>query len=57
MQDSQVNILIYAMGDKADDVLSSFGLGDETKMEFDYRDCWAYYIILLQNFTTVLNCL
>ena len=30
------------MGDKADDILSSFGLSDETRMEFYYRVCWAY---------------
>ena len=36
------------MGDKADDVLCFFGLSDETKIEFYYRVCRAYYGILLQ---------
>ena len=30
-EDSQVNALIYIMGDKADDVLHSFGLSTEEK--------------------------
>ena len=34
-QDSQVNTLVYAMGDEADDILTSLGLTDEQKKEYE----------------------
>ena len=33
-QESQVNTLIYTMGDKADDILFSFGLSDEDQKKY-----------------------
>ena len=32
---NQVNVLIYMMGDVADDILSSFGLSEEDKGKYD----------------------
>lgn len=34
-QESQVNTLVYAMGDEADDILTSLGLTDEQKKEYE----------------------
>ena len=34
-QESQVNTLIYAMGDEADDILSSLGLSEEQKLQYE----------------------
>ena len=33
-EESQVNTLIYTMGDKADDILSSFGLSEENQKKY-----------------------
>ena len=33
-QESQVNTLIYTMGDKADDILSSFGLSEDDQKKY-----------------------
>ena len=33
--ENQVNTLVYTMGDPADDILSSFGLTDDEKKNFD----------------------
>ena len=33
-EESQVNTLIYTMGDKADDILSSFGLSEDDQKKF-----------------------
>ena len=33
--ESQVNTLVYTMGDAADDILSSFGLTDDEKKDYD----------------------
>ena len=33
-EECQVNTLIYSMGDKADDVLAFFGLGDADKKKY-----------------------
>ena len=32
---NQVNVLIYTMGDLADDILSSMGLSEENKSKYD----------------------
>lgn len=34
-EESQINTLIYAMGDEADDILSTFGLTTEEKKKYD----------------------
>ena len=34
-QENQVNTLIYTMGDEGDDILSSFGLGEDDKKNYD----------------------
>lgn len=34
-QESQVNTLVYCMGDEADDILSSLGLSDDEKKSYD----------------------
>ena len=34
-QESQVNTLVYAMGDEADDILCSMGLHEEDKKNYD----------------------
>jgi len=34
-QESQVNTLVYAMGDEADDILCSMGLSEEDKKNYD----------------------
>ena len=34
-EENQVNTLIYTMGDEGDDILSSFGLGEEEKIKYD----------------------
>ena len=33
-EESQVNMLIYTMGDKADDILSSFGLSEDDQKKY-----------------------
>ena len=34
-EENQINVPIYIMGDKADDILSSFGLTDEEQKKYD----------------------
>ena len=34
-EESQVNTLIYTMGDEADDILSSFSMREEDKQKYD----------------------
>ena len=45
-QESQVNMLIYTMGDKADDILSSFGLSDNNQKEYSVvKDKFDNYFV------------
>ena len=45
-QESQVNMLIYTMGDEADDILSSFGLSDNNQKKYSVvKDKFDNYFV------------
>ena len=49
-EQSQVNRLIYTMGDEADDILSSFGLTEEQKREYaTVKDRFEKYFVKKRN--------
>jgi len=49
-QENQVHTLIYSMGDEADDILSSFGLSEEDKKNYDIvRDRFESYFVKKKN--------
>ena len=49
-QESQVNTLIYTMGDKADDILSSFGLSDDDQKKYSVvKDKFYSYFVKRRN--------
>ena len=49
-EESQVNTLIYTMGDKADDILSSFGLSEEDQKKYSVvRDKFESHFVKRRN--------
>ena len=49
-EDQQVNILIYTMGDKADDILTSFGLSEDDRKKYDtVRDKFNQHFVKKRN--------
>ena len=45
-QESQVNTLIYTIGDKADDILSSFGLSEDDQKKYSVvKDKFDSYFV------------
>ena len=49
-QESQVNTLIYTMGDKADDILSSFGLSEDDQKKYSVvKDKFDGYFVKRRN--------
>ena len=51
-EESQVNTLIYTMGDKADDILSSFGLSEENQKKYSVvREKFENHFVKRRNVT------
>ena len=49
-KERQVNILIYTIGDKADDILASFGLSDEDQKKYSVvREKFNHYFVKKRN--------